>query len=172
MPKIPTFTAEGSVTQLQGTTSNIQMGLNQNLASALAPITKTVVEQKVKENVLQNQAEALKLENDFITDMQSVTQTINTDPKYATNKEAANIYLKEKSDQFIKKYRSLATNGNVQDKFSNYALAETQKSIFKTDGIISKNILVNLNNDYGKAKIFFDITPSILKIDFCVSAKA
>ncbi len=152
MPKIPTFTAEGSITQLEGTTTNLKMGLNQNLASALAPITKTIVEQKVKENALQNQAEALKLENDFITDMQSVTQTINTDPKYATNKEAANIYLKEKSDQFIKKYRALATNGNVQDKFSNYALAETQKSIFKTDGIISKNILVNLNNDYGKAK--------------------
>ena len=152
MPKIPTFTAEGSITQLEGTTTNIQMGLNNNIASALAPITKTIVEQKVKENALQNQAEALRLENDFITDMQSVTQTINTDPKYATNKEAANIYLKEKSDQFIKKYRTLATNGNVQDKFSNYALAETQKSIFKIDGVISKNILVNLNNDYGKAK--------------------
>ena len=152
MPKIPTFTAEGSITQLQGTTSNIQMGLNNNLASALAPITKTIVEQKVKENALQNQAEALKLENDFITDMQSVTQTINTDPKYATNKEAANIYLKEKSDQFIKKYRSLATNGNVQDKFSNYALAETQKAIFKTDTYISQQIVSSLNNEYVKAK--------------------
>ena len=106
MPKIPTFTAEGSITQLEGTTTNLKMGLNNNLASALAPITKTVVEQKVKENALQNQAEALKLENDFITDMQSVTQTIKTDPKYATNKDAANIYLKEKSDAFIKKYRA------------------------------------------------------------------
>ena len=152
MPKIPTFTAEGSVTQLQGTTTNIQMGLNNNLASALAPITKTIVEQKVKENALQNQTEALKLENDFITDMQSVTQTIKTDEKYATNKEAANIYLKEKSDQFIKKYRSLATNGNVQDKFSNYALAETQKAIFKTDTYISQQIVSSLNNEYVKAK--------------------
>jgi len=152
MPKIPTFTAEGSITQLQGTTSNIQMGLNNNLASALAPITKTIVEQKVKENALQNQTEALKLENDFITDMQSVTQTIKTDEKYATNKEAANIYLKEKSDQFIKKYRSLATNGNVQDKFSNYALAETQKAIFKTDTYISQQIVSSLNNEYVKAK--------------------
>lgn len=152
MPKIPTFTAEGSITQLEGTTSNIQMGLNNNLASALAPITKTIVEQKVKENALQNQTEALKLENDFITDMQSVTQTIKTDEKYATNKEAANIYLKEKSDQFIKKYRSLATNGNVQDKFSNYALAETQKAIFKTDTYISQQIVSSLNNEYVKAK--------------------
>jgi len=152
VPKIPTFTAEGSVTQLQGTTTNIQMSLNNNLASALAPITKTIVEQKVKENALQNQTEALKLENDFITDMQSVTQTIKTDEKYATNKEAANIYLKEKSDQFIKKYRSLATNGNVQDKFSNYALAETQKAIFKTDTYISQQIVSSLNNEYVKAK--------------------
>jgi len=152
VPKIPTFAAEGSITQLQGTTTNIQMGLNNNLASALAPITKTIVEQKVKENALQNQAEALKLENDFITDMQSVSQTINTDERYATNKEAANIYLKDKSNQLIKKYRALATNGNVQDKFSNYALAETQKTIFKTDTIISKNILTNLNNEYLKQK--------------------
>ena len=152
MPKIPTFTAEGSITQLEGTTTNIQMGLNNNIASALAPITKTIVEQKVKENALQNQTEALKLENDFITDMQSVTQTIKTDEKYATNKEAANIYLKEKSDQFIKKYRSLATNGNVQDKFSNYALAETQKAIFKTDTYISQQIVSSLNNEYVKAK--------------------
>jgi len=152
VPKIPTFTAEGSVTQLQGTTTNIQMGLNNNLASALAPITKTIVEQKVKENVLQNQSEALRLENDFITDMQKVTETINTDEKYATNKEAANIYLKEKSNQLIKKYRSLATNGNVQDKFSNYALAETQKTIFKTDRIISGNILLDLNNNYTEQK--------------------
>ncbi len=152
MPKIPTFTAEGSITQLQGTTSNIQMSLNNNLASALAPITKTVVEQKVKENALQNQAEALRLENDFITDMQNVQTTIKTDPKYALNKDAANIYLKEQSETFIKKYRALATNGNVQDKFSNYALAETQKSIFKTDNLISNNILADLNNSYIKQK--------------------
>ena len=152
MPKIPTFTAEGSITQLEGTTTNIQMGLNNNLASALAPITKTIVEQKVKENALQNQAEALRLENDFITDMQSVTQTIKTDPKYATNKDAANIYLKEKSDAFIKKYRALATNGNVQDKFSNYALAETQKSIFKVDTLVSNQIITSLNNSYSTAK--------------------
>ena len=152
MPKIPTFEATGSITQLEGTTTDLKMGLNQNLASALAPITKTIVEQKVKENALQNQAEALRLENNFITDMQSVTQTIRTDEKYATNKNAANIYLKEQSDALIKKYRALATNGNVQDKFSNYALAETQKTIFKIDTAISKNILLDLNNQYSEKK--------------------
>ena len=152
MPKIPTFTAKGSIEQLAGTTTNIQMGLNNTLASALAPVTQAVVDFKVKENAAQNQAEALRLENDFITDMQSVTQTIKTDPKYALNKDAANVYLKEQSNSFIKKYQSLATNGNVQDKFSNYALAETQKTIFKTDTLISNNILADLNNGYAKQK--------------------
>ena len=152
MPKIPTFTAEGSIEQLAGTTSNIKINPDSNLASALAPVTDFIVKQKIKENTLQNQAEALKLENDFITDMQSITQTIKTDSKYATNKDAANIYLKEKSDAFIKKYKALATNGNVQDKFSNYALAEVQKSIFKVDTLISKQIIISLNNDYAKAK--------------------
>jgi len=152
MPKIPTFEAKGSIEQLAGTTTNIQMGLNNTLASALAPVTQAVVDFKVKENAAQNQAEALRLENDFITDMQSVTQTIKTDPKYALNKDAANVYLKEQSNSFIKKYQSLATNGNVQDKFSNYALAETQKTIFKTDTLISNNILADLNNGYAKQK--------------------
>ena len=152
MPKIPTFKAEGSITQLAGTTSNIQMNLNNTLANALSPITKTVVDFQVKENAAQNQAEALRLENDYITDMQDVQKTIKTDPKYALNKDAANIYLKEQSNAFIKKYRALATNGNVQDKFSNYALAETQKSIFKTDTLISNNIIADLNNSYKKQK--------------------
>mgnify|MGYP003144101033 FL=1 len=158
MPKIPTFQAKGSIEQLQGTTSNIQLGLNNNLASALSPLTKAVVDYQVKENALQNQAEALRLENDFITDMQSVTKTIKTAkdingiPLYATNKEASNKYLKEQSDFFIKKYQALATNGNVQDKFTNSALAETQKSIFKNDTFVSQQVLLSLDNEYKKAK--------------------
>ena len=158
MPKIPTFEAKGSIEQLAGTTTNIQMGLNNTLASALAPVTQAVVDFKVKENNLQNQAEALRLENDFITDMQSVTKNIKTAkdsngiPLYATNKEAANKYLKEQSDFYIKKYQALATNGNVQDKFTNSALAETQKSIFKNDTYVSQQVLLSLDNEYKKKK--------------------
>ena len=152
MPKIPTFQAEGSIEQLAGTTSNIKISPHSNLASALAPVTDFVVKQKIKENDLQNQAEALRLENDFITDMQSVTEKINTDENYATNKDAANIYLKEQSNALIEKHKARATNGSVKDKFSFYALAETQKTIFRTSTQISKNILVDLNNGYNKQK--------------------
>ena len=51
MPKIPTFQAKGSIEQLQGTTTNIQMGLNNTLANALSPITDMVVNNKIKQRV-------------------------------------------------------------------------------------------------------------------------
>ena len=158
MPKIPTFTAEGSITQLAGTTTTPQIGLNQTVAGALAPITKMVVDQKILESNAQNQAEALKLENDFITDFIKVQENINTDEMMSVNKDAANKYLKDQSNVLINKYKSLATNNNVAVKFSNYALSETQKGIFRTDTQISKNILTNLFSGYEKQKELLLIT--------------
>ena len=158
MPKIPTFTAEGSIEQLQGSTQTPQIKLNQTLATALAPVTKMVVDQKIKESTAQNQAEALRLENDYITDLIKVSETINTDEIMSVNKNAANKYLKDKNNILINKYKSLATNDNVAIKFENYALAETQKTIFKTDTQISKNILTNLFTNYDKQKELLFIT--------------
>ena len=62
MAKIPTFTSQGELTTQTGSVqSNIQMGLDQNLASALSPITKKIVDYKVKEKNVQNKTEALEL---------------------------------------------------------------------------------------------------------------
>ena len=144
MPKIPTFTAQGSIEQLQGSTAAPQIGLNQTLATAIAPATKMLVDQKIQETNAQNQAEALKLENNFITDFIKVSETINSDEVMSVNKDVANKYLKDQSNNLINKYKSLATNNNVGIKFENYALAETQKTIFRTDTQISKNILKNI----------------------------
>ena len=47
MAKIPTFTSQGELTTQTGSVqSNIKMGLDQNLASALSPITKKIVDYK------------------------------------------------------------------------------------------------------------------------------
>ena len=158
MPKIPTFKAEGSITQLVGTTNAPQMGLDQTLGNALAPVTKMIVDQQIQETNAQNQAEALKLENNFITDFIKVSETINTDETMSVNKDIANKYLKNQSNNLINKYKSLATNNNVGIKFENYALAETQKTIFRTDTQISKNILTNLFSGYDKQKELLLIT--------------
>ena len=74
MPKIPTFTAQGSIEQLQGSTTTPQIKLNQTLATAIAPVTKMLVNQQIQETNAQNQAEALKLENDYITDLIKVSE--------------------------------------------------------------------------------------------------
>ena len=158
MPKIPTFKAEGSITQLAGSTTTPQIGLNQTLSTALAPVTKMLVNQKIQETSAQNQAEALKLENDYITELIKVSETINTDETMSVNKDIANKYLKDQSNNLINKYKSLATNNNVGIKFENYALAETQKTIFRTDTQISENILRNLIDGYDKQKQLYLIT--------------
>ena len=160
MPKIPTFTAQGSIEQLQGSTTTPQINLNSTLATAIAPVTKMLVNQQIQETNAQNQAEALKLENNFITDFIKVSETINTDEVMSTNKEVANKYLKDQSNGLINKYKSLATNNNVGIKFENYALAETQKTIFRTDTQISKNILTNLISGYDRQKDLLLITAS------------
>ena len=143
MPKIPTFTAKGSIEQFVGTTSNIKINPDANIFSALKPVTDAVVNFKIKENDAQNKTEALKLENDFITDMQKVYDEVNV----LENKEIANQILKTKSNALIEKYKANATNGSVQDLFNNYALAEVQKGIFRTNTQISKNILTSLDNN-------------------------
>ncbi len=105
-----------------------------------------------------NQAEALKLENNYITDLIKVSETINTDPVMSVNKDAANKYLRDQNNILLPKYKSLATNNNVAIKFENYALSETQKTIFRTDTQISKNILTNLFSGYEKQKELLLIT--------------
>ena len=142
MAKIPTFQAEGSLEQLQGTTSNIQMSLNQTVGSAFKPATDALVKFKIKENDLQNKTEALKLENNFINDMQSVYEEANI----LSNKEEAQSIIQNKSNALIEKYASQATNNSTKTLFNNYALAEVQKGLFRNNTQVSKNILIDLDN--------------------------
>ena len=156
MPKIPTFTAKGSVEQLAGTTSNIQVGLNNNLASALAPVTKAIVDFKIKENDIQNRTEALKLKNDYLSEVSDIENQINQDEILSVNKNAANKYLKEKNNALIEKYSALATTSTVKTMFTNSALADVSKQIFSIDSQISRNILVKADAMFvdSKEKLF------------------
>jgi hypothetical protein len=156
MPKIPTFTAKGSIEQLAGTTTNIQMGLNNTLANALAPVTQAVVDFKIKENEVQNKTEALKLKNDYLSESVLLEDQINQDKILSVNKEAANKFLKEKNNAYIEKYSALASNSAVKTMFTNSALADVSKQIFSVDAEISKNILVQADEVFidTKEKLF------------------
>tara|TARA_R100001015_G_C4630002_1_gene191305 strand:- start:614 stop:3256 length:2643 start_codon:yes stop_codon:yes gene_type:complete len=148
MPKIPKFQAEGSLTQLEGTTTNIQMDLNQTLGSALKPATAALVKFKIKENDLQNKTEALKLENNFINEMQSVYEKANV----LSNKEQAQNIIQNESNALIQKFAAQASNNSTKTLFSNYALAEVQKGMFRNNTAVSKNILTELDNGVNLKK--------------------
>ena len=152
MPKIPTFTAQGSIEQLVGTTSNIKMSLNDTLAGALAPVTDAVVRHQIKENDLQDRTTALKLENDFITESNLLNEKINQDENYSINKQAANAYYKEQSNALIQKYSALAPNKNTATMFTNSALGEVQKQIFTINRDVSRNVLVQADNTFNETK--------------------
>jgi hypothetical protein len=156
MPKIPTFTAKGSIEQLAGTTSNIQMGLNNTLAGALAPVTEAVVNFKIKENEVQNKTEALKLKNDYLSETSNIGDQINQDKILSVNKVAANKFLKEKNNALIEKYAALATTQAAKTMFTNSALADVSKQIFSLDTDISRNILVQADEVFidTKEKLF------------------
>ena len=148
MPKIPTFQAEGSIEQLQGTTTNIQVGLNETIANAIKPATNALIKFKIKENDLQNKTEALKLENNFINDMQSVYEKANV----LSNKEQAQTIIQNESNALIEKYAAQATNNSTKTLFSNYALSEVQKGMFRNNTAVSKNILTDLDNNVNLKK--------------------
>lgn len=142
MPKIPTFTTQATITEQVGSVkSNIQMSLNQTIGTTLAPLTKELVDHKVKQKDFENKTEALRLENDFIRDMQSVYDEAGN----LQNEEQAQSILKNKSNTLIQKYSNLASNKNTQILFNNYALSEVQKGIARTSTAVQNNTLVALD---------------------------
>ena len=155
MPKIPTFTTQETITGEVGSVkSNIQMGLNQTISSALAPITKEIVQHKVKQKDFENKTEALKLENDFIRDMQKVY----TEAGNLENEEQAQSIVKNKSNMLMQKYSGLASNKNSQTLFNQYALAEVQKGVFRTSTAVQRNTLIALDTEVSKKKSRLMIT--------------
>lgn len=138
MPKLPTFTAKGEMTTVTGSAqTNIQMGLDQNLASAIAPITKKLTEYKVKEKNAENRTEALELENEAIVELNSYVQEASN----FKDSDKANKFLTDKSKLLRTKFESKASNSNVKTIFANNYLMEEQKKIYAVDNIVHKNLL-------------------------------
>ena len=149
MPKIPTFRTEATITGEVGSVkSNIQMGLNQTIGNVLAPVTKEIVQHRVKQKDFENKTEALRLENDFVRDMQSVYDQAGN----LENQDQAQNLVKTQSNILMKKYSSLASNRGTQDLFNQYALSEVQKGIFRTTSAVEKNTLIALDTLVNEKK--------------------
>ena len=149
MPKIPTFRTEATITGEVGSVkSNIQMGLNQTIGNVLAPVTKEIVQHRVKQKDFENKTEALRLENDFVRDMQSVYDQAGN----LENQDQAQNLVKTQSNILMKKYSGLASNRGTQDLFNQYALSEVQKGIFRTTTAVERNTLIALDTLVNEKK--------------------
>ena len=153
MPKIPTFKAQGSITQLVGTTNAPQMGLDQTLGNALSPLTDMVVKKAVQENDTQNRTEALRLGNDFTRELQTVEDTIaNDNTGLGVNKQSANSYYKEQTNNLINKFKSRSSNNATATLFTNNALSAVNRGIFRIDTIVDKNVFKDLTTQVELAE--------------------
>jgi hypothetical protein len=75
MPKIPIFQTQARPTAEVGSVkSNIQIPLTQNIGSALEPLTKAIVDYKIKEKNTENKTEALELENRSVIELNDVAK--------------------------------------------------------------------------------------------------
>ena len=149
MPKIPTFRTQATITGEVGSVqSNTQMNLNQTIGNVLAPVTKEIVQHRVKQKDFENKTEALRLENDFVRDMQSVYDQAGN----LENQDQAQNLVKTQSNILMKKYSGLASNRGTQDLFNQYALSEVQKGIFRTTTAVERNTLIALDTLVNQKK--------------------
>jgi len=143
MPKIPTFTTQVRPTaEVAGVKSNLQIPLNQNIGTALEPLTKAITDFAVKEKIIQDKTEALTLENESILELNTAAQEASK----LINKGQANLYFKSESDRIKSIYSSKASSSSVKNIFENNYLAEEQKQIYKVDNAVFKNIVQNSDN--------------------------
>ena len=153
MPKIPTFKAEGSITQLAGTTNAPQIGLDQTLGNALSPLTDMVVKKAVQENDTQNRTEALRLGNEFTRKLNTIEDTIaNDNTGLGVNKQSANSYYKQQTNNFINQFKSQASNNATATLFTNNALSAVNRGIFRIDTIVDKNVFKDLTTQVELAE--------------------
>tara|TARA_A100001201_G_scaffold125766_1_gene110163 strand:+ start:168 stop:2279 length:2112 start_codon:yes stop_codon:yes gene_type:complete len=141
MPKIPTFKAEGTITA-EAATTPISVQAPLSMARTLEPIQKAVTDYAVKEKVIQEKTEALRLENDSIIELNTAVQKASK----MMNKEEANQFLKNESTRIRNKFRNQASSSGVQRIFDNNYLIEEQKKIYAVDNAVYKNIVQDAQN--------------------------
>jgi len=154
MPKIPTFLTQARPTaEVQSIKADVQMPLTQTLGDALSPVTKYVAEQAVEEKNLLNKTEALRLENDFVGELQQLQNDITTSPIYGINQELTSVYFKDKTNALLQKYKNQANNRDSAIMFENSALSDVQKSSIKISNNIRQNLFTTADTEFKRREL-------------------
>jgi hypothetical protein len=112
-----------------------------------------VVNEKIKQNDTQNRTEALRLGNEFTRKMTTLEETIaNDNTGLGVNKQSANAYYKEQTNNFINQFKLQASNNATATLFTNNALSAVNRGIFRIDTIVDKNVFLDLGNQVEQAE--------------------
>ena len=112
-----------------------------------------VINNKIKQNDTQNRTEALRLGNEFTRKVNTLEDTIaNDNTGLGVNKQSANAYYKEQTNNFINQFKSQASNNATATLFTNNALSAVNRGIFRIDTIVDKNVFKDLGNQVEQAE--------------------
>ena len=116
MPKIPTFTAKGTITsQGPSVTTDLQIPLTQTVGAALEPISKYVEQEYIKEKKLEENNKVDKLIADSYKDNENGPQgflTISSETGKTSNPSDASIFYDQGVDKLYN-YMSSAKGQNL-----------------------------------------------------------
>ena len=152
MPKIPTFTVQGTPTaEAASIKTSFQVPLSGvgSPASALEPVIKSLNDYYVKEQAVVDKTKALELENKAAIEVEELKSRME---KYSDPITSSDIFLQQ-SKIIRDKYSNEAPNGSIKNLFVNNYLTEERKYL---STIVTKNrenlIQERVNQDEFKEK--------------------
>lgn len=144
MPKIPTFTSDARITtESPSLKSSLQLSPAATPAASLIPFAEKFSEYALRERMIVDKTEALKLENESTPDYKEV---IRKSESFSDPIEAKNFLLKN-GKEVLNKYTSQASNDRVKKYLSSSFAIEEQKSLDKVIDAVNKNLIKSRTNE-------------------------
>lgn len=145
MPKIPTFTTQSRISaETPSIAQAPQISPSMNIASALAPATKSLMDYYAREKFTADKTEALELENKAMVDLLNLRSKLEKN----ANPDLSIKSFEDESNTILENYSTKANNSRVKSLFKNNFLAEIQKSIPKVNESNRLNLEQNrINGD-------------------------
>ena len=136
MPKIPTYTADARITtESPSLKSSLQLSPTATPAASLLPFAEKFTEYALRERMIVDKTESLKLENESTADYKNV---IMKSESFSDPQEAKD-YLLKGGKEVLNKYVSKASNDRVKKYFASSFAIEENKALGNVIDAVNKN---------------------------------
>lgn len=144
MPKIPTYTADARITaESPSLKSSLQLSPAATPAASLVPFAEKFTEYALRERMIVDKTESLKLENESTTEYKNV---IMKSQSFSDPEEAKN-YLLKNGKEVLNKYASKASNDRVKKYFASSFAIEENKALGNVVDAVNKNLIKSRTNE-------------------------